>query len=85
MMSLGAQHTVEERATRLKQDHRSGFVDGLPLTGKPGSGGVFCPLTVVIRPTTSYALEPSVVTTQGRLQQTSASWLYSNPFPDSMC
>src|SRR5580658_5032449 len=88
-LALGARRAIEERATGLKQDHKSALsflgVDGLPLTGKPGCGRVLWPQQLSrprpLRTLSKLWWQQYKEDCSGR----SAPWLLRNPFPDWMC
>jgi ribose transport system substrate-binding protein len=84
-LALGARRAIEERATGLKQDHKSASsflgVDGLPLTGQAWVRQGILAATVIVPATTSHALDALVATIQGRSQRTERTLVAPESFP----
>ncbi|MGC2790375.1 MAG: substrate-binding domain-containing protein, partial [Candidatus Sulfotelmatobacter sp.] len=84
-LALGARRAIEERATGLKQDHKTGLpflgVDGLPLTGQAWVRRGILAATVIVPATTSHALDALVATMQGRLRQAENTLVAPQSFP----
>jgi ribose transport system substrate-binding protein len=84
-LALGARRAIEERATGLKQNHKSALsflgVDGLPLTGQAWVRQGILAATVIVPATTSHALDALVATIQGRMQRTERTLVAPESFP----